>query len=142
MGLLTKEQLLKKEELEIKKVVLDEEYGDFVYVREMTGRERDQYEQSLMSAGKDEDGNPVVNQTLEDFRAKLAVNVICDKEGNLLLEPKDYKMLSANMSAYKLDKIATVAQNMNNITKKDREDLVKNLKSGPTDDSTSDSAKS
>ncbi len=143
MGLLNREKLLAKEKLEIKKVDFGD--GDFVYVRQMTGRERDSFENFLWNfdeIGVDDDKAPKMKTRNEDFRAKLAVHVICDSKGNLLLKPEDYETLSANMSAKRLEKIINVAQSMNKISKEDRENLVKNSDAAPSDDSTSGSASS
>lgn len=138
MGLLSKSDLLTKEDLEVKKVFLNEQ--DWVYVRQMTAHERDNYEQSLMKNVKKPDGTMGLEQRLDDFRAKLAVNVICDDKGELLLEPGEYQKLSKNMSAATLEKIVNEAQKMNNISQEDKEGLVKNSVSGPTGDSNSGSA--
>jgi hypothetical protein len=51
MGQLSKEMLLTKQALKIEKVEF--ENGDFVYVREMTGKDRDNFELSIMKARKD-----------------------------------------------------------------------------------------
>lgn len=123
MAILKREDLLKKEELKTVKVDLGK--GDFVYVRQMTGRERDRFEQSLLKQ-VNKKGQIVYEQSLEDFRAKLAVNTICDSEGNNLLNPEDYGTLSQHMSAARLERIVEVAQELNKITDKDKENLVKN----------------
>jgi len=123
MTLLDKSKLLQKEKLEIVKVDLGK--GDFVYVRQMTGRERDIFERSLYKQVKTKKGFEVEG-TLEDFRAKLAVCTICDKEGNLLLTPDDVNTLSQNMSASRLEFIVNEAQRLNHITEEDKEALVKN----------------
>lgn len=119
MKLLNKQDLLKKQELKIEKVVLSND--SFVFVREMTGRERDQFERSLYKL----DSENKISQTLEDFRAKLAVNTICDEKGNLILDAKDYADLSKNISASMLEKIVNKAQELNKITEEDKEALVK-----------------
>lgn len=140
MALLDRKELLKKEDLKIEKVDLGN--GEFVYVRQMSAREKDQFEMSLMKPIYDDSGNLIrMEQTLEDFRAKLAVNTICDEKGNLILLPDDYVLLSKNISAAKLEKIVNVAQRLNRITEKDKEELVKNSEQGPVDDSLSDSAR-
>lgn len=140
MALLDRKALLKKEDLKIEKVDLGN--GEFVYVRQMSAREKDQFEMSLMKPVYDDSGNLIrMEQTLEDFRAKLAVNTVCDEKGNLILLPDDYVLLSKNISAAKLEKIVNVAQRLNRITEKDKEELVKNSEQGPVDDSLSDSAR-
>lgn len=141
MSILNREKLLAKERLELRKVDLGN--GEFVYVRQMTGRERDNFEQSLVKEIKD--GKGVMQgyeKSLEDFRAKLAVCTVCDETGDLILGFKDYTVLSKNMSAARLEAIVEVAQELNSITSKDREDLVKNSDAAPSGNSTSDSAKS
>lgn len=135
--LLSKEQLLAKEILKIEKVELGGE--DFVFVRQMTGRERDRFERSLLREVKDRKGNTTYKQNLEDFRAKLVVNVICDEEGKNLLEPADFDMLSRNMSAAKLEQIVNKAQELNKITEADKDALVKNSETDQEEDSSSES---
>lgn len=137
--LLDRDQLLKKEDLKIEQVMLDGD--DFVFVRQMTGRERDRFEQSLVREVKDEDGNiKDYERSLEDFRAKLAVNTLCDEQGKNLLRPEDYAILSQHMSAARLERIINVAQKLNRISEKDKDALVKNSEGGPAADSVSDSA--
>ena len=117
--------LLEKEKMEIVKV--DFEDGNFVYVRQMTGHERDTFEQSLLKKNRDSKGTIIsYEQSTEDFRAKLAVVTICDEAGNTLLQPNDYGVLSRSMSAKRLEKIVEQAQKLNAITEEDKETLVKN----------------
>ncbi len=132
MTLLDRKALLTKEVLEVKKVDLGKD--EFVYVRQMTGRERDLFERSLYVMDKD---NKVTTR-LEDFRAKLAVCTLCNEEGTLLLQPGDYALLSQSMSASRLEKIINVAQEMNKISEEDKEGLVKNLGAVQDGNSSSD----
>jgi len=128
--------LLQKEELE--KVKVDLGKGEFVYVKQMTGRERDNFEQSLLKKHKDNKGNVIsFEQSTEDFRAKLAVCTVCDEEGKLLFLPGDFSLLSQNMSAKRLEIIINAAQKLNAISETDKEELVKNLEVGPADNSNS-----
>jgi hypothetical protein len=114
MALLTREDLLKRDKLKIEKVDLGN--GDYVYVRQWTGKEKDIFERSLMKPVKNSDGQIIgTEQDLEDFRAKLAVSCLCDEKGELLLKPEDYKKLSESMKASKLDKIVEVAQRLNQV---------------------------
>lgn len=135
--LLSRELLLKKDVLKIEKVELGD--GDFVYVRQMTGRERDRFERSLLREVTDKKGNTTYKQQLEDFRAKLVVGVICDETGKNLLQPGDYNALSENMSAAKLEAIVNKAQELNKITEEDKENLIKNSEQVQTDSDTSES---
>lgn len=138
-NLLNREALLAKEKLEIVKVEF--ENGDFVYVRQMTGKERDTFEQSMLRKNRDKKGNVIsVETVLDDFRAKLAVLTICDEEGNRILQPGDYPTLAANMSAKTLETIINKAQELNAISEEDKEALVKNFEAGQPGNSTSASA--
>ncbi len=138
MGLLGKKELLTKEKLEIVKVDLGND--EYVFVTQMTGRERDQWERSLMRQTRDTKGKVVgYEQALDDFRAKLVVNTVCDENGKLLLEPRDVATLSQCMSASRLEKIVLAAQKLNAITEEDKEDLVKNSVADQVGNSSSDS---
>ena len=136
--LLNSSKLLEREELQIQKVEF--ENGDFIFVRQMTGHERDTFENSLLKKNRDGKGNIVsIEQNTDDFRAKLAVVTICDDKGNLLLKPTDYPQLSKNMSAKRLEKIINVAQKINAITEEDKENIIKNSEVGQADNSSSNS---
>jgi hypothetical protein len=134
MGLWNRAKLLEKEKIEIVKVDLGND--DFVYVRQMSGRERDRFEQSLVKAVKDEKGEiKTYENSMEDFRAKLAEVTLCDEKGNLLLKPGDYHLLSQNMTAKTLEKIVNEAQKLSKITEEDKEKLLKNSKADLADNS-------
>lgn len=124
MSGMTKEELLAKDELEISKVEFSNE--KCVYVRQMTGHERDLFEALVLEKKIDEKGNVTYERTLNDFRAKLAVCTLCDEKGNLLLTKDEVSTLSNNMKASKLMKIVEAAQLLNRITEEDREKLIKN----------------
>lgn len=138
MALLDRKALLAKEKLEVTKVDLGD--GNYVFVRQMTGRERDRFEQSLIKENKNAEGG--YEKTLEDFRAKLAVCTVSDEDGNLILQPGDFGILSQNMSAAKLEKIINTAQRINKISEDDKENLVKNSEVGQADNSNSGSVES
>jgi len=131
MKLLNRDALLKKQELQIKKVDLGND--EFIYVREMTGHERDTFERSLYVF--DKNNKPITR--IEDFRAKLAVCTVCDEKGELLLKPSDYIALSNSMGAARLEKIVNEAQTLNKISEEDKEQLVKNSDAVPDGSSNS-----
>jgi hypothetical protein len=133
-GILNREQLLQKRVLKIEKVSLED--GNFIYVRQMTGTERDTFEHSIMEV-KRENNNIRIEQKTEYFRSKLAVVTICDEKGELLLKPDDYKTLSDSISAKDLESIVNAAQKLNKISPEDKEEIVKNLGAGLTGNSTS-----
>jgi len=136
-NLLGKEALLAKETLEIVKVEF--ENGDYVFVRQMTGHERDLFEQSLLKKNRDKKGTVIsYEQATEDFRAKLAVMTLCTEDGTSVLQQGDYPILSRNMSAKRLEKIINTASKINAISEEDKEAIVKNSEVGPADNSNSD----
>ena len=139
MTQLDRKALLQKEKVQIEKVELG---GDnFVYVRQMSGRERDHFEQSMLKAVRNTKGQvESYEQSLEDYRAKLATATMCDADGNMLLLPDDVGTLSKNMSAVTLDKIIAKAQELNKISEADKEALVKNSEVAQSDNSDSASA--
>ena len=139
MGFLGKKDLLQRQKLEIIKVDLGND--DYVFVREMTGRERDQFEQSLIKEKRNNKGEVTgYDRNLYDFRAKLAVNTLCDENGNAILTMADFETLSQNMGAKRIEKIVTEAQKLNKISEADKEDLIKNSEADQKEDSTSGSA--
>jgi hypothetical protein len=144
MGLLDRKKLLKKQAFKIEKVDLGlDEKGEeeYVFVRQMSGRERDQFEQSLLKEKMGKNGvMEGYEKSLEDFRAKLAVVTICDENGENILSAGDFETLSKNMMAVRIEKIITAAQKINSITEEDKEALTKNSDAGEVGSSTSDSA--
>jgi hypothetical protein len=132
--LLGKAELLQKEKLEIEKVEF--ENGDYVYVRQMTGHERDMFEQSMLKKNKDGKGNVLsVETVMDDFRSKLAAITLCDEEGKSLLSANDYAVLGNSMSAKRLEKIINASQKLNAITEEDKEAIVKNSEPEVVDNS-------
>lgn len=132
--LLDRTALLAKEELTIVKVEFED--GSYVFVRQMNGHERDAFEESLLKKIRDKKGAVTgFEQSMADFRAKLAVCTLCDEKGVLLLLPSDVSTLSASMSAKKLDLIVEKASGLNKISDKDKEELVKNSVAGQEDNS-------
>ena len=138
--LLDREKLLKKGQVKIEKVDFDD--GDFVYVRQMSGRGKEHWERSILKEVRDENGTlKDYERNLEDLRAKLAVCTVCDEKGTLLLKPEDYAVLSQNMGVDRLEKIADKAAELNGIRPEDQKALVKNSAGGQAADSSSGSAK-
>lgn len=92
------------------------EWGGFLYVRTMTGTERDAWESSL-SAGK--------KVNLDKVRAKLAVAVACDADGKPMFTPADVDWLSEK-SAAALQRIFAAASKLNCLSGAELEELAKN----------------
>lgn len=86
---------LKPEKLEIP------EWGGFVYIRKMTGRERGEIE-AYSRNGKD----------LTDFRALLAVRCVCDETGKRIFTDADQAVIGQK-SAEALDRILLAVTKVN-----------------------------
>jgi len=116
MAFITKDQILKSDDL-AKELVSVPEWGGDVYVRTLTGTERDLFESKIV--GK----NGGVN--MENLRARLAVLTMVDESGKRLFEDSDIKELSRK-SSKALSRVFNVAQELNKISDDDVEELAKN----------------
>ncbi len=123
---LTKEQALNADDLRSQEVEIPE-WGGSVWVRTMTGEERDAFEVAVMNG----DG---IHR--DNFRARLAVATVVDVEGDRVFEDSDIGPLGRK-SAAALDRIMGVAMKLNGLSKDDVEDMVGNSEPGQSDDSSS-----
>jgi hypothetical protein len=131
MALLNKQDILDIKDIEIEKVEVPE-WGGFVFVKGMTGMERDTFESSIVQQrGKDARVNMV------NIRAKLAAQTICDEEGVRLFNDKDIHALGKK-SANALQRVFDVAQKLSGITGDDVEELAAELEENPSEGSASD----
>jgi hypothetical protein len=127
MGTLTKEQILKAEDLKTE-IVEVMEWGGSVNVHTMTGTERDIFEQGMVEKkGK---------ANLENIRARLCSMTIVDDNGNRLFNDDDVVELGKK-SAAALDRVFSIARKLNGFGDKDIEELGKNLSKGQSGDSIS-----
>jgi hypothetical protein len=115
-----KEQFLAlKSRLKIEAVKIDG-MAEPVYVRTLTGRERDAFESScFMTKGKNRELNT------ENLRAKLLVRSICDADGQRLFADADVVLLG-DMPADVLDALFAKAQELSGLGTKDVEEMVGN----------------
>ena len=109
--MLNKEQILSANDLPQEEVQVLE-WGGSVFVRTMTGSERDAFESDYQ---KDKS---------KDIRAKLCVRVVCDENGQRLFSDADIMALSSK-SAAALDRIFAAAISLNKVSNKDIEELKK-----------------
>lgn len=117
--MLDKQTILNADDLPREQVTVPQWGGD-VFVRTLTGTERDEFEQScLVKKGKNKEMN------LKNIRARLCVLCICEKDGTRLFDARDIDSLGKK-SASALDLIFAVAQRMNGLAGEDVEDLAKN----------------
>jgi hypothetical protein len=115
--MLTKESILAAADLPIEPVDVPE-WGGTLYVRTLSGAERDAFESSTIDAKKS-------GAVLDNIRARLAVRALCDKDGNRLFADDDADALGRK-SGKALDRIWDVAQRLSGMGKGDVEAAEKN----------------
>jgi hypothetical protein len=117
--ILNREAILDANDTKIKLVSVPE-WGGELYIRTMTGVERDDFEAEMYTKKGD---------TLElnryNLRARLLYRCICDESGATLFTKKDVDALGKK-SAKALDRCFAVAQKLNGLTNDDVEELEKN----------------
>lgn len=131
MALLTKDQILAADDRKKERVEVPE-WGGEVIVRSLTGKERDDFEASMISVkkGKREDN-------LENFRARLvALCVVNEKGERLFVSRHDIAMLGQK-SAAALERVYSKAQELNAFSESDVEELTEDFDEDPVGASTS-----
>jgi len=131
--ILNRTEILEANDIKTQEVPVPEWGEDAaVYVKGMTGAERDKFEGSLITMrGKDKQMN------MANIRAKLASMTICDEKGKRLFNENDVQALSQK-SAAALQRVFAVAQRLSGISDEDVEELAEELKKDPFDGSPTD----
>ncbi len=128
---LTRDDILSVQDIEIEEVEVPE-WGGTVFVKGMTGTERDRFEASIT-----EQRGKSAKVNMSNIRAKLASESICDEDGTKLFSVKDVTALGAK-SASGLDRVFSVAMRLSGITDDDIEELSEEMEANPSDGSVSD----
>lgn len=143
MDCLTKENIFKSED--VKKEWVDiPEWAGGLYVKVMSGEERDAFETAMFKT------NDMDNFTrnFDNMRARLIAFTAVDEDGKQIFDPILKYDVQGNLygdvaelgkkSSIVLDRIYVVAQRLNKLRKEDIEDLTKNSLKGQSEDSISD----
>jgi hypothetical protein len=131
MGYLSREAILDADDKRYAEVDCPE-WGGTVRIRSISGRQRDEYEQSLIQQnGRDRQMN------LRNARAKLIVLCAVGEDGRPLFTADDLRQLSAK-SAKPLDRLFTECQKVVGLSDDDVKSLTENFGATPDDGSTSD----
>ena len=132
MKMLTKEEIISVVDISTE-IVEVPEWGGAVAVREMTGLERDSFEQAMVKVAAD--GKREADLT--NMRAKLCAACIVDQAtGDRLFSDADLQQL-ANKSAVALDRVFKAAQSINGMSADSVEDAAKNSPPAQSGSSTS-----
>ena len=125
MSTLKRDDILEVQDIGVELVSVPEWGGD-VYVKGMTGTERDQFEASVVETrGR---GNTRIK--LENIRAKLVALTACDEKGERLFTSKDTEALGKK-SAMALQRVFEVSQRLSGLTPADVDELAKGLEENP-----------
>ncbi len=128
---LNRDDILAVKDIEVELVEVPE-WDGVVYVKGMTGTERDRFETSIVEQrGKN------TKVSMENIRAKLAAESICDEDGKRLFSVKDINALGEK-SASALQRVFDVAQRLSGITGEDVEELTEEMDANPSGGSVTD----
>lgn len=115
---LNKEQIVGASKLERVELEIPE-WGGTVFIAEMTGRQRDAWEASIVEI--DEKTSETRHNRI-NFRAKLAIRVVVDENGVSVFGDDDIELVG-KLSSAALDRVFEAAQKINKITPDDIEEL-------------------
>lgn len=97
------------------------EWGGYVFVKALTGKERDAFEASMLKGtGKQQ------RVDAQNVRAKLCSLAICDAKGTRIFSTRESIDALGNKSASALSRVYKVASELSGVTDDDVEELVKN----------------
>lgn len=94
------------------------ELGGDIYVRGMSGKERDEFEEGLRIRR----GRKAGQSDLRNFRAKLAVKVIVNEDGQRILTDEDATVFG-QLPAGVLDRIITRCSELSGLAEEEADDL-------------------
>lgn len=120
--------IMSSDDKKIVKVAVPE-WGGFVFVKALSGKERDAFEASMLKgAGKQQ------RVDAQNVRAKLCSLAICDAKGVRLFATKEAIDALGTKSASALSRVYKIASELSGVTEDDVEELVKNSGKGQFDD--------
>lgn len=129
---LSRDQILSVQDLVVEEVDVPE-WGGSVFIRTMTGTERNTFEIEVVPGVTDGSNR----MDVLNMREKLLVRVIVDENGEHVFSDEDIKALGQK-SAAALDRLFEVAQRLNRLSAQDVAELEKNSVSAQNGDSGSD----
>lgn len=124
MGYLTRDQVKSADDRRFAEVECPE-WGGTIRLSSISGRQRDDYEQSMVEQrGNDRKIN------MRNARAKLVILCAVDENGEKLFTAEDLRWLSAK-NARPLDRLFSAAQDLVGLTESDMKDLTENFGETP-----------
>lgn len=135
MGLLTKAEIFKADDLPTK-VVDVPEWGGQVKVRACMASERDEYEDSMYSTEVQPDGQVTTTKNFANAKARLVVKCVVDEAGVRLFSDIEAVHLGKKVAGV-INRIFTVIQDLSGWSKAGQKAIEKNLGAGQSDSSPS-----
>lgn len=132
-GALTRDAILATDDRKLERVEVPE-WGGHVYVRSLSGRERDAFEAETMKTRKgqkNQDGN------FENFRARFVALCMVDENGEQLFKTRQEVSMLGSKSVAALQRVFNKAQELNGMSDDDVEDLTEDFEEAPQEVSTS-----
>lgn len=120
MGILTKDEIGRRDDMKLEKVDVPE-WGGEVYIRTIMGNERDMLDFAM-------------RETRVGFRGMFAATVLCDEKGVRLFTDHD-KMQLGSKNARALDRILEAGMRLNGMTVDAVKDAEKNSETVQSGDS-------
>jgi hypothetical protein len=124
---LTASQIFEADDIQRIEVEIPE-WGGSVYVRTLTGAERDKFEASMLDA----EGRA---ERVANLRARLAVLVCCDADGKRIFSTDETAVPLGKKSAAALDRIWDAARTLNRMDDASIEEAEKNFETDRSGDS-------
>jgi len=133
--ILTRDAMLGVQDMKIEKVYV-EPWGGSVYIRTMSGRQKDDFDLSMYTVVPGTKGTKKERRevNLRNFRSRLIIATVCDEKGTLIFTDKDLIAIGRK-SAVALDIIVDAARKLNGITVEEQDEMIENL-SEPQDEET------
>jgi hypothetical protein len=137
---LTRDQIKVVDDRKIESVEVPE-WGGMVYVRGLSGTDRDSFEMAMIEQSRGK-GKRTQEVNLRNLRAKLVVRTAVDSDDTETAKPifemADIEWLGRK-SAQALQRVYAVAQRLSGLSNEEVEELTTDLGEGQSDDSGSDS---
>ena len=121
---LSKSQIISANDLKLAELDMTSEWGGTVYIRTLTGSERDQFEEAYSE------------QKMKNFRARFLVLSLCDDKGQRLFEDGEIAILGKKSST-SINKAFEAAWKHNAFTNEAVESLGEGSPDGQSGGSTS-----
>ncbi len=127
---LTKNEILEADDLGREKVEVPE-WGGHLWVRALSGDEREGFEASMMVVNKKGDRE----LRIKNMRSGLVARAACTTKGTRVFAESDIPALSQK-SAAALERVYVVAARLSGLTPEDEEKLVQDFSEAAAEDST------